>query len=65
MENLFSYYTQVIFLCLIVTNHLFEIYLYRRQLTTLHENQSTVPEEFKKIISLDDHQKAIQYATAK
>jgi STE24 endopeptidase len=65
MENLFSYYTQVIFLCLIVTNHLFEIYLYRRQLTTLHENQSTVPEEFKKIIPLDDHQKAIQYATAK
>lgn len=65
MENLFSYYTQVLFLCLIVINHLFEIYLYRRQLTTLHENRSIVPEEFKNIISMDDHHKAIQYASAK
>lgn len=65
MENLFTYYTQVLFLSAIVINHLFEIYLSRRQVTTLQTNQGSVPESFREIISLGDHQKAINYATAR
>jgi STE24 endopeptidase len=65
MENLFSYYTQVLFLSFIIINHLFEIYLARRQTTTLHQYQFEVPAEFRKLIDLSDHQKAINYATAR
>lgn len=65
MQNLFSYYTQVIFIAAIVVNHLFEIYLARRQVTTLHQNRGTVPAEFRDFLGLADHQKAINYATAK
>lgn len=60
-----SYYTQVIFLSLIVINHLVEIYLSRRQIDALHRAQSEVPEEFRASLSLADHQKAIAYSTAK
>jgi STE24 endopeptidase len=65
MESLFTYYTQVIFLCFIIVNHLFEIYLSRRQVTTLHQHRGEVPLEFKEFLTLTDHQKAINYATAK
>jgi STE24 endopeptidase len=65
MENLYSYYTQVIFLMFIIVNHMFEIYLSRRQVATLHNNRGEVPSEFTSIISLDDHQKAISYATSR
>lgn len=65
MENLFSYYTQVIFITFIVVNHLFEIYLSRRQVTTLHQHRNEVPKEFRDLLTLPDHQKAIRYATAK
>ncbi len=65
MQNLFSYYTQVIFIAAIVVSHLFEIYLARRQVTTLHQNRGTVPKEFSEFLELEDHQKAINYATAK
>lgn len=65
MNSLYVYYTQVIFLCFIIVNHLFEIYLSRRQVTTLHQNRGEVPAEFKSFLSLEDHQKAINYATAK
>ncbi len=65
MENLFSYYTQVIFITFIVVNHLFEIYLSRRQVTTLHQHRNEVPKEFRTLLTLPDHQKAIRYATAK
>lgn len=65
METLITYYTQVLFITFIVVNHLFEIYLYRRQVTTLHEHRSEVPTEFQNYLTLPDHQKAIQYATAK
>lgn len=65
MENLLSYYTQVLFLSFVVINHLFEIYLSRRQVATLHKHRSEVPAEFQSYISIEDHQKAINYATAK
>ena len=65
MESLYIYYTQVLFLILIVVNHLFEIYLSRRQVTTLHQHRGEVPSEFSEFISLSDHQKAIGYATSK
>lgn len=65
MNSLFTYYTQVIFLCFVIFNHLFEIYLSRRQVTTLHQHRGSVPEEFKNFLSLEDHQKAVNYATAK
>lgn len=65
MENLFSYYTQVIFLAMIMINHLFEIYLSRRQVATLHQHRGAVPAEFASIISIYDHEKAISYATAR
>jgi STE24 endopeptidase len=65
MESLFIYYTQVLFLSLIVINHFFEIYLSKRQLTRLQENRGEVPKEFSQIITLSDHQKAISYATSK
>lgn len=65
MESLYIYYTQVLFLILIIINHLFEIYLSRRQVTTLHQHRGEVPAEFTEFISLTDHQKAISYATSK
>lgn len=65
MENLFTYYTQVAFLSFIIVNHLFEIYLSRRQVATLHKHRSQVPEEFREQISIENHQKAISYATAR
>ncbi|MCM2350164.1 MAG: M48 family metallopeptidase [Bacteriovoracaceae bacterium] len=65
METLITYYTQVLCITFIVVNHLFELYLYRRQLTTLHEHRSEVPSEFHNFLTLADHQKAISYATAK
>lgn len=65
MTNLYTYYTQVTIIALIVCNHLFEIYLSRRQVTTLHDNRGTVPNEFTSFLSLGDHQKAVSYASAK
>lgn len=65
MEHLYTYYIQVLFLALLIVNHLFEIYLSRRQLMTLHKSMAQVPDEFKQSISLSDHQKSIQYASAK
>jgi STE24 endopeptidase len=65
MNNLYSYYTQVLFLCFIVLNHVVEIYLSRRQLQTLQQHQGEVPEAFRNSLSLIDHHKAIQYATAR
>lgn len=65
MENLITYYAQVLFITLIVVNHLFEIYLSRRQVTTFHKNRNEVPEEFKSFLTMADHQKAIHYGTAK
>lgn len=65
MTNLFSYYTQVIFISIIVINHLFEIYLNRRQVNTLHKSFTAVPPEFVDSLTLSDHQKAINYSNAK
>lgn len=65
MENLYSYYLQVLFLTLIVINHLFEVYLSQRQLSALHLNRVEVPTAFSHFLSLEDHQKSIQYATSK
>lgn len=65
MENLITYYVQVLFITLIVVNHLFEIYLSRRQVTTFHKYRHEVPKEFQNFISAADHQKAINYGMAK
>jgi STE24 endopeptidase len=65
MEHLFSYYTQIIFLSFIIINHLFEVYLSRRQVATLERHRTEVPQEFAGELSLTDHQRAIAYATAK
>ncbi len=65
MTNLYSYYFQVLFIAIIITNHVIEIYLNRRQLRTLQIHQGEVPDAFKSSLSLPDHHKAIQYATAK
>jgi STE24 endopeptidase len=65
MTNLFTYYSQILFLSLIIVNHLFEIYLSRRQLIALQQNASRVPAEFNTVIGLSDHQKSISYASAK
>lgn len=65
MSNLYSYYTQVIFISFIVINHLMEIYLIRRQLGTYQQHALIPPAEFADIISAPDHQKAIKYSSAK
>lgn len=65
MINLYSYYVQVAFLSLIVINHLVEIYLSRRQLSALHQSLAGVPVEFQEHLSLEDHQRAISYATSR
>jgi STE24 endopeptidase len=65
MTNLFSYYTQVLFLVFIVINHLLEIYLIRRQLKTYEKNSQLVPAEFSGHIDLSAHQKALSYSTSK
>lgn len=65
MDNLYSYYFQVLFFTIIVVNHLTEIYLIRRQMNTLQINRDQVPAEFAQFISLADHQKAADYGSAK
>ena len=65
MSNLFSYYTQVIFIIFVVVNHFVEIYLTRRQLETYEKNALTPPAEFSHYLTNEDHQKAIKYSTAK
>lgn len=65
MQSLFSYYTQILFIILIVINHLFEVYLSRRQVETLHKERNSVPDEFKDFITNTDHQSAINYAKEK
>lgn len=65
MNNLFSYYTQVLFITFIVLNHLLELWLAQRQIQTLQQHQGEVPKAFADTLSLADHHKAIQYATAK
>lgn len=65
MTNLYVYYTQVAFLSVIVVNHLLEIYLSRRQLTALHEARGEVPGPFRNYLTLEDHQKAIAYGSAR
>jgi STE24 endopeptidase len=62
---LYSYYTQVIFLVFIIVNHLFEIYLTRRQLETYQKHADTPPPEFTSFLTDSEHQKAIQYSSAK
>src|SRR5690606_18441392 len=62
MQSLFSYYTQILFIVLIMINHLFEVYLSRRQLETLQRERNSIPQEFKDIITMSDHQSAINYA---
>lgn len=65
MTYLYAYYLQVLFIVLIVVNHLWEVYLNRRQLGTLQRSLNAVPSEFSAYISLEDHQKSIRYASAK
>jgi STE24 endopeptidase len=65
MTYLYAYYLQVLFIVLIVVNHLWEIYLNRRQLSTLQRSLNEVPSEFSDQISIDDHQKAIRYSSAR
>jgi STE24 endopeptidase len=65
MQHLYSYYTQVIFLAFIIINHLFEIYLARRQVTTLESHRTQVPTEFAHVLTLTDHEKAVSYASSR
>lgn len=65
MTYLYAYYLQVLFIVLIVVNHLWEVYLNRRQLRTLQRSFAEVPQEFREQITLPDHQKSIQYASAR
>ncbi len=62
MGNLFNYYCQILFLTLIITNHLWEIYLARRQSLFLERNRHQVPELFSSTITKEDHQKSILYS---
>jgi len=65
MNNLYSYYTQIIFLTVIIVNHFFEIYLRRRQLKCFSKHLASAPMEFSEHISVSDHQKAIHYSSFK
>ena len=65
MDNLYSYYLQVLFILLIVINHMTEIYLSRRQVLALRKHQAAVPKDFAHILTLEDHQKAISYGSAR
>lgn len=62
MGNLLSYYSQILFLTLIITNHLWEIYLARRQSHHLQLNRHQIPQLFASIITMEDHQKSILYS---
>jgi STE24 endopeptidase len=65
MANLYAYYLQVIFMAAIIVNHLWEVYLSRRQLDTYQKNFGRLPVEFQDYLSLEDHQKAIRYGSSK
>lgn len=65
MANLYTYYIQVIFMTMIIANHVWEVYLSRRQLDTYQKNFGKLPSEFQDFLSLEDHQKAIRYGSSK
>lgn len=65
MVSLKVYYLQVLFLSLIIINHLFEIYLTRRQLIVLKNHRGQLPQEFSGYLTLADHEKALTYGSAK
>lgn len=65
MINLYSYYTQVLFIILVIVNHLTEIYLSKRQLKALQENRLSIPTDFKDVISIEEYQKSINYNVEK
>lgn len=65
MPNLYSYYFQVLFIALIIVNHMVEIYLAHRQVDTLQKNRTEVPAAFQAFLSLEDHQKAVAYNISK
>src|SRR4051812_10777408 len=65
MSNLYSYYTQVLFISFIFINHVVEIYLSRRQLAMYQKHKDSPPQEFTEFLTNSDHHKAIEYSTAK
>ena len=51
----------ILFLVFLTTSLLIQLFLYFRQIRHLQKNNSEVPARFQKIISIDQHQKAINY----
>lgn len=58
------FYTKLFLLALFVKS-LIESYLDKRNLDHIIKNRNQVPERFKSIISLEEHQKAAEYSVAK
>jgi STE24 endopeptidase len=55
----------LLFLCMLLISTVMRLYLSHRQLVSVRRHRDAVPDEFTGKISLEDHQKAADYTSAK
>ncbi len=63
MSNLHNF--TLLFLAMLLISTIMRLYLSQRQIKTVTQNRSKVPDTFDGKISLEDHQKAADYTTTK
>jgi len=54
-----------LFLFLLITTTIFQVWLTKRHINHIHKNKITVPAAFSETISISDHQKAADYTISK
>ena len=54
-----------LFIFLLITTTIFQVWLTKRHINHIHKNKNKVPDAFSKIISILDHKKAADYTVAK
>jgi len=59
------HYFTLLFLVMLAISTLMRLYLSQRQINHVQQNRASVPDSFSDKISLEDHQKAADYTTAK
>jgi len=54
-----------LFIFLLITTTIFQVWLTKRHIAHIYKNKTKVPSEFSKTISISDHQKAADYTICK
>ena len=54
-----------LFIFLLITTTIFQVWLTKRHIAHIHKNKNKVPAAFSKTISISDHKKAADYTISK